>query len=305
MIIEKMDERLDYIVKVISERNEIHGKKIKKNIEDFDEAYFDRVSDFLVRLERLLEKRSKSLDYAIDCYLKMLADVTYDTIDFMRTGKYSSTSFAEVNERVYGNPEVMEYYMYGLLLSQFLWSQHYDILKHFNKIIKETSVKGTYLEIGAGHGLYVREAIELLDDDVAFDVVDISPSSIKIGKEMIDNPKVNYHLTDIFDFEPEKKYDFITMGEVLEHVEEPVKLLQRLYDLLADDGKFYITTPTNAPAIDHIYLFRNAEEIREVIHAAGFEIEQEACYYSEKLPEKKLIKFKVSMMYAGLLTKRK
>lgn len=296
---------MDYIVEQIRSKNELHSKKIIKNLSKFDDAYFTRANDFMKRYEKLLQNDNQTLDYSIDCYLQMIADVNYESVQFFQTGEYTSKSFNEVNQRVYNNPEVMEYYMHGLLLSQFLWSHHYDILIYFNKIINENShAVNHYLEVGGGHGLYISEAINIIGDKAHYDLVDISKSSIEIAKKMIANDKVNYILTDVFEYFPAYKYDFITMGEVLEHVEDPVNLLKKLHSLLSDGGKLFITTPTNAPAIDHIYLFKNADDIRKVISEAGFNILDERCIYSEDMPAEKAEKYKVSMMYAGLLAKK-
>jgi 2-polyprenyl-3-methyl-5-hydroxy-6-metoxy-1,4-benzoquinol methylase len=300
-----MESKLEYILNVVSDKNPLHGKKIKKNINSFDDNYFKRANRFLDKYIKLLEANDKSLDYAIDCYLQMIADVYYESVQFMRTGEYTSTSFEEVNKRVYNEPKVMEYYMHGLLLSQFLWAQHYDILLCFNEIINKHKGDITnYLEVGGGHGLYISEAVELTSNETLFDLVDISPSSLEIARQMINNHKVNYNLTDVFEYFPDKKYDFITMGEVLEHVEDPVSLLKKLHSLTTNSGKVFITTPTNAPAIDHIYLFKNADDIREVIVKAGFKIEEEHCIYSENLPKELLEKHKISMMFVGLLSKK-
>jgi 2-polyprenyl-3-methyl-5-hydroxy-6-metoxy-1,4-benzoquinol methylase len=254
--------------------------------------------------ETLLSHESKNLDYSINCYLQMIADVNYESVQFMQTGEYTSKSFDEVNKRVYDNPDVMEYYMHGLLLSQFLWTHHYDILLYFNDIINRNkdSIKN-YLEVGGGHGLYISEAISIIGAGASYQVVDISKSSLEMARRMINNNSVTYTLSDVFEFFPEKKYDFITMGEVLEHVEDPVRLLEKLYELLDENGKVIITTPTNAPAIDHIYLFKNAEDIREVIRKAGFKILEEKCIYSENLPPEMAEKMKISMMYVGVLAK--
>jgi 2-polyprenyl-3-methyl-5-hydroxy-6-metoxy-1,4-benzoquinol methylase len=221
----------------------------------------------------------------------------------MQTGEYSSKSFDEVNKRVYDNPDVMYYYMHGLLLSQFLWMHHYEILRYFNKTVSKygPSIKN-YLEVGGGHGLYISEAITIAGTS-SFDLVDISKISMDVAKKMIEDTKVNYILSDIFKYFPKKKYDFITMGEVLEHVEDPVALLKKLGELVTDNGRVFITTPTNAPAIDHIYLFKNAEDIRKVIRQAGFLIEEELCIYSEDLPPELLEQYKISMMYIGVLKK--
>ena len=300
-----MDSKLEYIVESICKQNPLHGKKITANTKAFDDEYLQRANRFLDKYSALLKENNQTLDDAIASYLQMIADFNYEIIQFLKTDSYSSSSFAEVKQRVYDNPEIMEYYMHGLVLSQFLWAHHYEMLLYFRKVI-EDSKKGikSYLEVGGGHGLYISEAIQIIGDEAEYNLVDISASSLEMARKMIGSKLVNYTLTDVFDYSPEKKFDFITMGEVLEHVEDPVKLLQKLHSLVNDSGKVFITTPTNAPAIDHIFLFRNADDIRTVIDAAGFKIEEEKCVYAEKLPPKLLEKYKISMLYAGLLSKK-
>jgi 2-polyprenyl-3-methyl-5-hydroxy-6-metoxy-1,4-benzoquinol methylase len=300
-----MKKNLTYIIEQIQIKNLLHSKRILKNLKTFDQEYFDRADAFLLKYEVLLKNDNKSFDYAINCYLQMLADVNFESVQFLKTGEYTSKSFAEVNERVYNNPDVMEYYMHGLLMSQFLWKQHYDILLWFNLMIGMNSrnIKN-YLEVGGGHGLYISEALKLIGEQANYDLVDISKSSLTIAEKMISNDVVSLILTDVFKYFPLNKYDFITMGEVLEHVEEPIKLLQKLHTLLSDNGKLIITTPTNAPAIDHIYLFKDAEDIRYVISEAGFDIEEELCVYSEDVSQEIAERFKISMMYAAVLVKK-
>jgi 2-polyprenyl-3-methyl-5-hydroxy-6-metoxy-1,4-benzoquinol methylase len=127
-----------------------------------------------------------------------------------------------------------------------------------------------------------------------------------LSKRFIKNDKVNYILSDIFDFEPEndEKYDFITLGEVLEHVEKPVALLKKIRSLLKPNGVLFLTTPANAPAIDHIYLFRNAEEIREVIYEGGFNIEKEITKFVEDVSPEMAEKLKITLMYGALLNQK-
>lgn len=300
-----MKSKLEYIVESICNQNPMHGKKIVANTSAFDTMYLERANQFLTKYESLLAENNQTLDDAVTFYLEMIADFSYETIQFIKTGEYSSCSFAEVTERVYNNPEIMEYYMHGLLLSQFLWAHHYEMLMYFNQVVSANKAEvKSYLEIGGGHGLYLSEAIQLIGNSSTFDVVDISASSLEMAKKMVNNETVSYTLCDIFDYSPEKKFDFITMGEVLEHVEEPVNLLKKLATLVTNKGKVFITTPTNAPAIDHICLFRNADEIRAIIDEAGFKIEEEKCVFAENLPPKLLEKYKISMLYAGLLSKK-
>lgn len=296
--------KLDYILNRINSKSPLHSKKLKKNFAKFDDLYYARANEFLDKYIIWLKEENKTLDYAIDCYLQMISDMNYETVQFLRSGEYTSKSFEEVNKRVYDNPDVMEYYMNGLLLSQFLWSHHYEVLTYFDKIIKQSSSAITnYLEVGGGHGLYISEAINEIGNQTKYDLLDISESSINVAKKMIQNDDVTYIHSDIFDYNPETKYDFINMGEVLEHVEDPIKLLKKLYSLLTENGRLFITTPTNAPAIDHIYLFKNAEEIRNIISLAGFNIVDEFCVYSEDVTPERAEKLKIAMMYASLLSK--
>lgn len=297
---------LENIVETIVQSNPLHGKKLRKNLKKVDDEFYQEADRFLGKYQILLEQEGKDINYAIECYLQMLNDINYESIQFQTTGKYSSNSFEEVNNRVYGNPLIMEYYMHGLLLSQFLWLHHYEILKYFRKEInlyKEKAIN--YLEVGGGHGLYISEAIRLTEGKGNYNLLDISESSINISKRMLSFEKVNFILSDIHQYHPKEKFDFITMGEVLEHVENPIELLRSLKGLLNDDGRIFITTPTNAPTIDHIYLFHNKEEIREVINSSGFEIEDEIFVCSEDVPEEMAERLKISIMYGAIIKNKK
>ena len=56
--------------------------------------------------------------------------------------------------------------------------------------------------------------------------------------------------------------------------------------------------------IDHIYLFHNENEIREMLNEAGFTIIEERIVISEKITEKQAAKFKVPVMYAAFIKKQ-
>jgi len=73
------------------------------------------------------------------------------------------------------------------------------------------------------------------------------------------------------DLEP-SSFDAVVMGEVLEHVEQPEVFLRRIAELAKDDAYIFITTCINAPAVDHIYLWRTTDELEEMITASGLTI---------------------------------
>ncbi len=300
-----MNDILKYISSRIEVLNPLHSKKIIRHLETADHEFIERADSILNKYIAFLEKQNKNLDYGIDCYLRMIADIIREQINFLETGEYSSKSFEEVNQRVYGNPEIMEYYMNALVLSQFLWKHHYAVFSFFTKTLSRYKGKiNNYLEIGGGHGLFTTEALEILNKDVKFNLIDISPTSIEMSKNLIRDKRVRFILGDIFAFKTEHEYDFITMGEVMEHVEEPVRLLLKMRSLMNDDGVAFITVPANAPAIDHIYLFRNLAEIKDVIEKSDLEVINDLCAWAEELPEEKAQEFKVTLMYGALVRKK-
>lgn len=305
--LEKGQAHLKSVVDLIGIANPRHAKKIRENVKEDDAEYLERFGAFMVRYEGFLSKQNRGLSYVVDCYLKMIEDMIYEQVQFVRTGVYSCKSFEDANAKVYNNPDVMVYYMHGLLMSQFLWRHHYDILLYFNEQLKSNcSTSQSYLEIGGGHGLYTNEAVNILSDSTQVDLLDISQSSIDLAKTFISSEKVEYICIDIFDYQTDKKYDLITIGEVLEHLENPGKMLRRLGDLLSKSGKVFLTIPINSPAVDHIYLFNTMKEIEDFIADNEFEIVSKEYFISEqKYSLAKAEKFKVPAMFAGLIQLKK
>ena len=74
-----MKNNLTYIIEQIQIKNLLHSKRILKNLKTFDQEYFDRADAFLLKYEVLLKNDNKSFDYAINCYLQMLADTLFSS----------------------------------------------------------------------------------------------------------------------------------------------------------------------------------------------------------------------------------
>ena len=78
-------------------------------------------------------------------------------------------------------------------------------------------------------------------------------------------------------------------------------LLARLRRMLAPGGRTFVTTPVNAPTVDHIYLFHHTQEIRDMLGSEGFVIESEVTRYAEDMPDAQAAKLKVPQMFAAFL----
>ncbi|MBF0467000.1 MAG: class I SAM-dependent methyltransferase [Nitrospirae bacterium] len=285
-------------------------KKIEKNFAE-TKGMQDALEEFLQTYDYFLKANSLTYEDLAEAYLWIVEQVFYYRKIFIQTGRYPHNSAQEAISDVYNNNEIMKKYMLGLALSQFLWRQHYLVFEFYRSEIKNIEPNTRLLEIGSGHGLFSLEALKYIDHIEIFDIIDISDTSLEMSKSIINMLKpralsiINFYKQDVNLFKPSTKYDLIIMGEVLEHVEDPLALLTDIYSLLRDDGQLFITTCANCPTIDHIYYFESIESIKDMINIAGFEIIREVIIPSENISHERLLKMKVDISYAAMLKRMK
>lgn len=289
------------ITQLIASKNPVVAKTVQTNLALFDDAHLTAANHFLSRYVAYLDSIGLDIGFAVSCYLKLLAAMMLERKAFIETGRYSNDSYRSVNESIYSNPEVMDYHMHGLAIAQFLWPDQYERFRFFANVLPEYKHARTYLEVGGGHGLYALTAREVLAPTCSIDVIDISDSSLRLAKGIIDSAGVNFIHSDFFNFDPVSKFDFITLGEVIEHVEDPLRLLGRVREILNANGTVFLSTPANAPMIDHIFLFNNVDEIRCLLVLAGFCIQKELVCYPVGVSPETANKQKLPIMYAAFL----
>ena len=296
------------ILELVYKKSPLQKKKLENYLASCDESFFNVAERFSIDYLGYLKGQNISVEYAVDAYLKMCGNMLKSQIYFMKTGKYPLESQHKALEDVYNNEKEMKSYMVGLGISQFLWSTHYDMFSFFKDTLKKNgNAISSYLEIGPGHGLYLREAMQYLNNDIKIVAVDISPTAIEIVQSIMTHffndhtSKITYHNIDMLDLTLSDKYDFITMGEVLEHVNYPDKLLYKLKELLTSDGRAFISTCVNCPTIDHVYHFKSVDEIRAEIDNCGLLVKDERVLPVENLPMTEIEEKKITINYCAIL----
>ena len=171
------------------------------------------------------------------------------------------------------------------------------------RIETRTGPVGSILEQGLGHGYTVPYFAKMADHH---EVVEGS-------QRVIDRFRSNndwYRGTLVQDYfetyTPDRRFDVIVMGFVLEHVDDPRALLARYRNFLAPDGKLYVAVP-NAKSlnrrlgyemgmIDDIYDLNATDHqlghkrnycrdtLRADVEAAGFRATLEEGIYLKPLP---------------------
>ncbi len=295
------------IVSTVAKRSGLQKKKIHQDIMGRSKSFFDDAEDFAESYSGYLSSQNIPLEYAIEAYLEMCHNMLKSQIAFMRTGQYPASKHEDVIEEVYDNEERMKSYMIGLAISQFLWRTHFEMYDFLRNAVRRYCPSATnYLEIGPGHGLFLKEAMRSLPSSAEAIVVDISSTSIGITKSIMDyffpgSTQLQFHQCDMLSLDLSQKYDFITMGEVLEHVNYPDKLLVKLHNLLNSNGRAFVSTCVNAPAIDHIYHFKFVDEIRKMLNDCGLEIEDEMVLPVERLPMHQIVEKKITINYCSIV----
>jgi 2-polyprenyl-3-methyl-5-hydroxy-6-metoxy-1,4-benzoquinol methylase len=219
------------------------------------------------------------IGYIAKCYDLIVKDTLREQLFFQRHKHYRYSSYDDVAHSVYLNDDYMDMYMHGLAVTSFLWPNHREMRRFFLKTMPR-DVSGRYLEVGPGHGIYFMSAMQHTEYN-SFEGVDISPKSVELTRNILGSGyfgiSKNFSLCCRNFLEqdmPHREYAAIVMGEVLEHVENPLDFLEKIHVLAARDSFIYITTCINAPAIDHIYLFDSLESLDEIIQCANLVIRE-------------------------------
>ena len=276
---------------VVLDQNPVHAAFMERalaNISDDEVIHLDSYIDFCL-------KKGRDIEYLAESYLTIVMDTIREQIYFQKHGTYRHSTFAEVANDVYFNPEYMAHYMYGLAFTSFLWPNHLAMFSFFKKTLPH-NVPGKYLEIGPGHGYYLMTAMQQSGYG-SFLGVDISDTSVAMTKELVghflagENKPFDVKCLDFLAARnlAEKSFDAVVMGEVLEHVEQPKLFLRRIHEIAKDNAYIYLTTCINAPEIDHIYLFKTPEKIAQMFMECGLEIkDQLICPYVGKTLQESL-----------------
>lgn len=294
------------IIDLISQQNPLQKKRINKFLQGQNKEYWDFAENLSSILNHSFLTDDKSRRQAADAYNKMCMDFLKEQIRFRKTGVYRIDDASVAVEQVYGDMTVMRYYMVGLLISYLFWPNHYELFRFFKDNLPTAEKTKSYLEVGVGHGLFTSNMLKRYPG-IGAKAVDISETSIQTAKEILETFQVD---TDHIEFIhgdylslnfQESGFDFIIMGEVLEHVNNAPDFMVRTKKLLNKGGSIYLSTCANSPALDHVYHFKSADEIRDLITSHGFKIVKDLALPAEDVPPERWAAELTTINYCALL----
>ena len=93
------------------------------------------------------------------------------------------------------------------------------------------------LELGCANGR-LGAAFKSLNDAVHWTGIDNSPAALESAKSLLDNVvQVDLNRESLLNIFEKKRFDVVVIGDLLEHIAMPDKLLDELFELTTDTGK--------------------------------------------------------------------
>jgi 2-polyprenyl-3-methyl-5-hydroxy-6-metoxy-1,4-benzoquinol methylase len=196
---------------------------------------------------------------------------------YERTGKYPLDTHAAVDSAVYQNHAVMTDYMGSLLLTQFLWPHHLEIVRYFQeRFVPLLGEDCQILEMAPGHGFYGRLALERKPCAQLLGV-DISPLCVSLAATLAEVEgyagRARYQQGDALQsgkFLPH--CNAIIAGELLEHLDQPRLLIEAVARQLSPGGLAFVTAAITAAAADHVHEFKDADEVFVLLEGTALKL---------------------------------
>jgi len=130
---------------------------------------------------------------------------------------------------------------------KYAYNFDFDVMHHYMIRSFEPFYRpGSLLELGSYKGQFTRRLLQHFEDITCVEASDqaLKEAMCKFGNEV---KFINALFEEVIF---PRRYDNIVLTHVLEHLDDPVRVLRRINDeWLADDGRFFLVCPNaNAPS---------------------------------------------------------
>lgn len=166
-----------------------------------------------------------------------------------------------------------------------IYAQRWDYFHTVFQGLKVQKKPIRILDAGCGDGINLKYLDSL--DNTVLTAFDYNPLRVQRVKEEF--PNVSAHQVDLTDITVDSgPFDLILLSQVLEHIENDLKALQQLKQLLAPNGRFIVGVPNEgcllarlrnhvlepniAKTTDHVNFYTEGV-ITNLMKQAGFEVE--------------------------------
>ena len=189
--------------------------------------------------------------------------------------------------KIIRNSRLLRRTFYFLLDLFFLRSWHLrKLIKQYGRS-KDQTGEWSLLDAGSGFGQYDRfilssfKNVKVLSVDVKKEY--LADCRNYFSRE-IKNGRIEFREADLLNFEPDREFDLAICIDVLEHIEEDVRVMQNLNSSLKPGGVLLVHSPSHYSEEDadedesfvdeHARAGYSKEELSEKLERAGFDVEK-------------------------------
>jgi len=151
----------------------------------------------------------------------------------------------------------------GVPTLMFLWPFRKRIDREYRHLPCLPEAGGTLLDVGCGDCLFLN-----LARTCGWDVVGLDPDPKAVANGIRQKLTVFVGGIEYFD-EQTELFDVITLSHVIEHLSDPVKVLEACHGLLKPGGQLWLETP-NIESIGHVYFQENWRGLEPPRHLVLF-----------------------------------
>ena len=130
---------------------------------------------------------------------------------------------------------------------KYAYSFDFDVMHPYMiRAFEPFFLKGSLLELGSYQGQFTKRFLEYFDD---VNCVEASGEAVEIARDRLGD-KVNIIHSTFETVDLPRRYDNIVLTHVLEHIDDPVRVLKRVNEeWLTEEGRFFLVCPNaNAPS---------------------------------------------------------
>lgn len=266
--------RMSALLELMQEHARFAVPGLRRNLERFGTVWLTEAQGLL---DAVYPQRSLQGE-AMRAYGRFTVDAMRRQRRFEQLGRYEARPPA-------GTPGALDEqrrqqdYLPGLLLSHYLWPQHYEQLGFFRDSFLPRLVQARsdrLLEVGIGSGLFLRLALQALPTARGLGL-DLSETALAFSHRhaacfgLTERFSARRH--DLLQAPLPERFDALICIEVLEHLEAPEVLLRALRRQVEPEAHVFVSAALNAADIDHVYLYREPAALIRQVEAAGFRIE--------------------------------
>lgn len=239
---------------------------------------FDSVAAKFLGWAATVHGEAGYLPRCVPAFAAFSHDVIMSQARYEADGHYENSSFAACEAAVYADRSVMDDYLWGVFLTNFLWSHHMELSKFYlERFVRRLPAQSNVLEIAPGHGGW---GVWLLSEhaDARVEAFDISPSSIAIASSVAAAAGVadraTYTRRNALDLGsmPAGTRDAVICSFLIEHLEDPELLVKVISHHLKPGARAYLSGAITAAQIDHIYEFRHESDLVAMAERNGLRV---------------------------------